>query len=75
MRLTIKTLPTAQEYQWYWNGYQISDEDKDYEGSTAECLSIRKCLPKHKGSYYVVATKQDIKLTSEIATLKIGICN
>ena len=65
-------MPSAQAYQWYLNGDKISNEDKDYEGSTTECLSIYKCLPKHKGSYYVVATKMEIKLTSEIATLKIG---
>ena len=69
----IETSKTAQAYQWYLNGNQICDEDKDYEGSTTKQLIISKCLPKHKGSYKcVVTTELDTLLTSEIATLKIG---
>ena len=69
----IGTSPTAKSYQWKLNGNDISNEDKDYEGSTTEHLSISKCLPKHKGSYQcVVTTELDTALMSENATLKIG---
>ena len=74
VEFTIKTSPTAQRHQWYLNGQEISNEDKDYEGSTTEHLLIVKCLPKHKGSYNcVVSFESDAPLTSKSATLKIGI--
>ena len=73
LRFSIKTSKTAHAYQWYLDGNKISTIDKDYEGSTTDCLSINECLPKHKGSYKcVVTTELDIPLTTEIATLKIG---
>ena len=69
----IKTSKTAQAYQWYWNEKEISKEDKDYDGSTTEVLCINRCLPKHKGSYKcVLVTELDTSLSTEIATLKIG---
>ena len=69
----IETSKTAQAYQWYLNGNEISSEDKDYEGSKTERLSISKCLPKHKGSYNcAVITELDTCLNTEIATLKIS---
>ena len=72
---TIETSLTAKSYQWKLNGDDINDEDANYEGSTSEHLSISKCLPKHKGSYKcVVTTELDTSLSSEIATLKIGMC-
>ena len=70
---SVKTSRTAQAYQWYLNGKVINNEDKDYEGSTAEVLSVNRCLPKHKGSYQcIVMTELDTSLSTEIATLEIG---
>ena len=70
---SIETSKPAQAYQWYWNGNEISSEDKDYEGSTTKCIFISKCLPKHKGSYRcLVTTELDILISSETATLEIG---
>ena len=70
---TIETSPTAKSYQWKLNEDDINDEDANIEGSTSEHLSISKCLPKHKGSYKCfVTTELDTSLSSEIATLKIG---
>ena len=70
---TIETSPTAKSYQWKLNGNEISNEDKEYHGSTTNSLSISKCLSKHKGSYKcIVTTELDLLLSSEIATLKIG---
>ena len=69
----MDTSKTAQAYQWYLNGIEISNDDKDYEGSTTEVLSINKCLPKHKGSYKcILTTELDTLLTTDIASLKIG---
>ena len=70
---SIETSKTAKAYQWYINRKEINNKDKDYDGSTTEVLSINKCLPKHKGSYKcVLVTELDTLLTTEIATLKIG---
>ena len=70
---SIETSKTAKAYQWYLNGNEISNEDKDYEGSTNQHLLINKCLSKHKGFYKcIVITELDTKLTSDIATLTIG---
>ena len=73
MGFSIETSKMAKAYQWYFNGNEISNEDMDYEGSTTEVLSINKCLPKHKGSYKCVLINElDTSLSTEIATLKIG---
>ena len=73
MGFSIETSKTVQACQWHLNGNEISNEDKDYEGSTTEVLSINKCLPKHKGSYKcVLVTELDTSLTTESAVLKIG---
>ena len=70
---SIKTSKTAQTYQWFVNRKVINNEDKDYDGSTAEVLSINRCLPKHKGSYQcIITTELDTLLSTEITTLKIG---
>ena len=70
---SVKTSRTAQAYQWYLNGKVINNEDKDYDGSTAEVLTVTRCLPKHKGSYQcIVMTELETSLRTEIATLKIG---
>ena len=70
---SVETSKTAQVYQWYWNEKEICKEDKDYDGSTTEALLIDKCLPKHKGSYKcVLVTELDTSLSTEIATIKIG---
>ena len=70
---SIATSKPAQAYQWYWNEKEICKEDKDYDGSTTEALCVNLCLPKHKGSYKcVLVTELDTSLSSEIATLKIG---
>ena len=74
LKFSIETSKTAQAYQWHLNGKEISDEDKDYEGSTTNVLSINKCLPKHKGSYNcIIMTELDTSLNTEIAVLKIGV--
>ena len=73
MGFSIETSTPAKAYQWYWNEKEIIKEDKDYDGSTAETLFIDKCLPKHKGSYQcIVMTELDTSLSTDIATLKIG---
>ena len=70
---SIETSKTAQAYQWYLNGTEISSEDKDYEGSKTEKLCISKCLPKHKGFYKcTVVNELNTSLNTESATLKIG---
>ena len=70
---SVETSKTAQAYQWYLNGIEISNEDKYYDGCTTERLSISKCLPKHKGSYKcALITELDMCLTTETATLIIG---
>ena len=70
---SIATSKPAKAYQWYWNEKEINKEDKDYDGSTAETLFIDECLPKHKGSYQcIVMTELDTSLSTDIATLKIG---
>ena len=70
---SVETSKTAKAYQWYLNGIVINKEDKDYDGSTAEVLSVNRCLPKHKGSYQcIVLTELDTSLSTEIATLEIG---
>ena len=70
---SVKTSKTANAYQWYLNGKVINNEDKGYDGSTAEVLTVNRCLPKHKGSYQcIVMTELDTSLRSEIATLEIG---
>ena len=70
---SVKTSKTAKAYQWYLNGIVINNEDKDYDGSTAEVLSVTRCLPKHKGSYKcIVMTELETSLSTEIATLEIG---
>ena len=70
---SVETSKTAQAHQWYWNEKEINKEDKDYDGSTTEALFIEKCLPKHKGSYQcIITTELDTSLSTEIATLKIG---
>ena len=73
LEFTVETSSTAKSYQWNLNGKEISNEDRDYDGSNTKHLSICKCLPKHKGSYKcVITTELDTSLSSEIATLKIG---
>ena len=70
---SVETSKPAQAYQWYLNGIVISNEDKDYDGSTTEVLSINRSLPKHKGFYQcIVMTELETSLSTEIATLKIG---
>ena len=70
---SIETSKTAQAYQWYFNGNEISHEDKDYEGCTTESLSVNKYLPKHKGLYKcVVTTELDTSLSSDMAKLDTG---
>ena len=70
---SIETSKPAQAYQWYLNRIVINKEDKDYDGSTAEVLTINRCLPKHKGSYQcIVMTELEKSLSTEIATLEIG---
>ena len=70
---SVETSRTAQAYQWYLNGIVIDKEDKDYDGSTTEVLSVNRCLPKHKGSYQcIVMTELETSLSTEIATLEIG---
>ena len=70
---SVATSKTAKAYQWYLNGKVINNEDKDYDGSTAEVLSVTRCLPKHKGSYQcIVMTELETSLSTEIATLEIG---
>ena len=73
LRFSVETSKTAQAYQWYFNGIVINNEDKDYDGSTTEILSINRCLPKHKGSYQcIVMTELETSLRTETATLEIG---
>ena len=73
LEFSIETSKTAQAYQWFLNRKEINKEDKDYDGSTAEVLSINRCLPKHKGSYQcIITTELDTSLRTEIATLNIG---
>ena len=75
MGFSIATSKPAQAYQWYLNGIVINNEDKDYDGSTTEVLSVNRCLPKHKGSYQcIVMTELETSLSTEIATLEIGMC-
>ena len=70
---SVKTSKTAKAYQWYLNGKVINNEDKGYDGPTAEVLSVTRCLPKHKGSFQcIVMTELDTSLSTEIATLEIG---
>ena len=70
---SIETSKPAKAYQWYWNDEEINKEDKDYDGSTTEVLSVNRCLPKHKGSYQcIVMTELETSLRTEIATLEIG---
>ena len=70
---SIATSKIAQAYQWCLNGIKIPTDNKDYEGCISEKLSINGCLPKHKGSYQcIVVTELDTSLSTEIATLKIG---
>ena len=70
---SVETSKTAKAYQWYLNGKVINKEDKDFDGSTTEVLSISRCLPKHKGSYQcIVMTELETSLRTEIATLEIG---
>ena len=72
---SVETSKAAKACQWYLNGKVINNEDKDYDGSTAEVLSINRCLPKHKGFYQcIVMTELETSLTTEIATLEIGMC-
>ena len=69
----VETSKIAQAYQWYWNEKKIPTDNKDYEGCVSDKLSINGCLPKHKGSYKcIVMTELDTSLSTEIATLKIG---
>ena len=71
--LSIETSKPALAYQWYLNGKVINKEDKNYDGSTAEVLSVNRCLPKQKGSYQcIVMTELNTSLSTEIATLEIG---
>ena len=70
---SIETSKIAQAYQWCLNGIKITTDNKDYEGCISEKLSINGCLPKHKGSYQcIVVTELETSLSTEIATLKIG---
>ena len=70
---SIETSKIAQAYQWCLNGIKITTDNKGYEGCISEKLSINGCLPKHKGSYQcIVVTELDTSLSTEIATLKIG---
>ena len=70
---SVETSKTAQAYQWCLNGIKIPTDNKDYEDCISEKLSINGCLPKHKGSYQcIVVTELDTSLSTEIATLKIG---
>ena len=69
----IETSTPALAYQWCLNGMKITTDNKDYEGCISEKLSINGCLPKHKGSYQcIVVTELETSLSTEIATLKIG---
>ena len=73
---SVETSKTAKAYQWSLNGIVINNEDKDYDGSAAEVLSVTRCLPKHKGSYQcIVMTELETSLSTEIATLEIGMCS
>ena len=73
LEFSIETSRTAQAYQWCLNGTEVNKEDKDYDGSTTKALSINRCLPKHKGSYQcIVMTELETSLSTEIATLEIG---
>ena len=70
---SVKTSRTAKAYQWNFNGIVINKEDKDYDGSSTDVLSVTRCLPKHKGSYQcIVMTELKTSLRTEIATLEIG---
>ena len=73
---SVETSKTAQAYQWCLNASKITSDNKDYEGCISEKLFINGCLPKHKGSYQcILMTELDTYLSTEIATLKIGMCN
>ena len=73
LRFSIKTSKPAQAYKWIFNGIVINKEDKDYDGSSTDVLSVNRCLPKHKGSYQcIVMTELETSLRTEIATLEIG---
>ena len=73
LRFSIATSKTAKAYQWCLNGMKIPTDNNDYEGCISEKLFINRCLPKHKGSYQcIVVNELDTSLSTEIATLKIG---
>ena len=73
LRFFIETSKPAQAYKWNLNGTVINKEDKDYDGSSTDVLSVNRCLPKHKGSYQcIVMTELETSLRTEIATLEIG---
>ena len=41
--------------------------------STTDCLTLKKCYPKHKGFYYCVVTDESGKLeSSDKAALTVG---
>ena len=73
VQFSIKTSKRAIiTFNWLFRERSISCEEEDYVGSTTECLTISKCLPKHKGAYRCIVTDTSGKtFPSKTATLDI----
>ena len=73
IEFTIQTSSAAKTFNWYFESKSISSEETNCEGITTDILTIKKCLPKHKGAYKCLVTnKSGETFSSESATLTIG---
>ena len=73
VELLIKTEPIAREHKWYFEESEITANVDQLEGFSTSLLTIKKCLPKHKGSYKCLVTDETGKsLASLNADVMIG---
>ena len=73
VEFTVQTLSPAESYQWQFQDKPIPFDKAGYNGCRTNCLTIKKCFPKHKGTYFCIV--YDISgtcIASNSARLDIG---
>ena len=73
--LRVEAKGTDCNFKWRKDGRTITGDEAEYDGCGTDTLSIKKVAISSEGDYMCVVTNRAGQVTSNSATLSIGLFN